>query len=141
MPGAGQCLLVALWTPWAAALAFAGGFEVPHQAAKATGQGDAYSAQADDPSAVHYNPGGLTQVKGTQATAGVYGIFPGFEFRGAAGDADSNDPIYIPHFYAVSDLGSERWRLGLGVNNVFGISEDWGDNGPLATRVTHADIR
>jgi long-chain fatty acid transport protein len=37
------------------------GFRILDQGAAATGQGAAFSAQADDPSALHYNPAGMTQ--------------------------------------------------------------------------------
>ena len=42
--------------------AFALGFKNPDQDAAATGQGEAFVAQADTPGAVYYNPGGLTQI-------------------------------------------------------------------------------
>ena len=35
-----------------------------HQGTAAAGQGDAFAAQADDPSAIFYNPAGMTQLRG-----------------------------------------------------------------------------
>ena len=35
------------------------------------GQGCAFTAQADDPSALHYNPAGMTQLQGVQASVGT----------------------------------------------------------------------
>jgi long-chain fatty acid transport protein len=121
-------------------LVFGGGFQIPTQSARAAGQADAFTAQADDPSAIYYNPAGLTQFQGTQLTAGLYTLFPSFEFTGPSGDASNNDPAYIPHFYLASDLGQRDWRFGLGVNTVFGLNEDWGDEGPLSQAVTNADL-
>jgi long-chain fatty acid transport protein len=40
-------------------------------------------------------------------------------------------PSLLPHTYVVTDFGLDRWRFGFGMNNVFGMNEDWGDNGPL----------
>ena len=57
VPGA-ICLIVA-------PAAFALGFRNADQDAAATGQGEAFVAQADTPGAIYYNPGGLTQIKGT----------------------------------------------------------------------------
>jgi len=61
-----------------------GGIEVPMQGARASGQADAFTAQADDPSAIFYNPAGLTQLRGTQISAGLYFLQPEFHL-----DADS----------------------------------------------------
>ena len=40
------------------------------QGAVAAGQGNAFAAQADDASAIHYNPAGLSQVSGVQVVTG-----------------------------------------------------------------------
>ncbi len=40
------------------------------QGAAAAGQGNAFAAQADDASAIHFNPAGLTQVDGVQSIVG-----------------------------------------------------------------------
>ena len=39
------------------------------QGATAAGQGNAFVAQADDASAIHYNPAGLSQVNGVQESS------------------------------------------------------------------------
>lgn len=41
------------------------------QAAAPAAQGNAFAAQADDASAIHYNPAGLTQVPGVQVLFGT----------------------------------------------------------------------
>lgn len=40
------------------------------QGAAASGMGNAFAAQADNPSALHYNPAGMTQLGGVQMMAG-----------------------------------------------------------------------
>ena len=40
-------------------VAFAGGFAANEQGAKASGMANAFSAQADDPTAVYFNPAGI----------------------------------------------------------------------------------
>lgn len=117
-----------------------GGFQVAAQHARASGQAEAYTAQADDPSAIYYNPAGLTQFAGSALTTGLYIVHPDFEFRGLTDTVHNHEPAYIPHFYASSDFGSDRWRFGLGVNNVFGLSENWGNDGPLRQIVTSAEL-
>jgi long-chain fatty acid transport protein len=118
-----------------------GGFEVPQQGARAAGRADAFIATADDPSAVFYNPAGLTQVDGTQVMGGVMGVFANWDFQGDNGTEQSmNDTAYLPHLYITSDLGTERWRVGFGINAVHGLLEDWGTSGPLAQIVDRARL-
>jgi long-chain fatty acid transport protein len=121
--------------------AFGGGIEVPMQNARAAGQADAFIAQADDASAIWYNPAGLTQVEGTQVVAGGIALFMNWDFNADAGaDQSMNDEAILPHLYLASDLGTERLRVGIGVNNTFGLSEDWGDQGPLRFVIDEAKL-
>lgn len=41
------------------------------QGAAASAMSNAFAAQADDPSALHYNPAGMTQLQGLQFMAGA----------------------------------------------------------------------
>jgi long-chain fatty acid transport protein len=122
--------------------AFGGGIEVPMQSSRAAGQADAFTAQADDASAIVYNPAGLTQLHGTNISAGVYILQPEFHFEGVNGSNEKQSLISVlPHMYAETDLGLSQWRFGIGVNNVFGINEDWGDTGQLRTIVDNAQLQ
>src|SRR5271166_2905299 len=58
----------------------AGGFRLPDQDAFATARGEAFVATADNPSAIYYNPAGITQLEGSNVRGGVYGIYldPGY---------------------------------------------------------------
>ena len=53
------------------AIVSAGAFRIFDHSASATGQGGAFTAQADDPSAVYFNPAGMTQLSGIQTSAGT----------------------------------------------------------------------
>ena len=124
-----------------ASRAFAGGIEVPMQGARAAAQADAFTAQADDPSAIFYNPAGLTQLRGTHVSAGLYFLQPEWRFEPDAGGRETMRlPTFLPHLYASTDFGLERWRFGIGVNNPFGINEDWGDTGALRLLVDDAQL-
>jgi len=118
------------------------GFRNPDQDARATGQGEAFVAQADDASAIYYNPAGLTQVKGTQITSGANIDFPNIHFHpSGGGDVHPDDQVaFMPHFYAASDFGLEKWRFGIGANVPFGNKIDWGGSGPLQYIVTRTDL-
>jgi long-chain fatty acid transport protein len=123
------------------AVARGGGIEVPMQSARAAGQADAFTAQADDPSAIFYNPAGLTQLRGTNLSAGAYLLQADWNLNADNGnDASMHQLTVLPHFYIATDFGLERWRFGIGVNNVHGLDEDWGDTGPLRTIVDEAKL-
>lgn len=124
-----------------AAVARGGGIEVPMQSSKAAAEADAFTAQADDPSAIFYNPAGLTQLSGTQVSGGAYYLQPVFHFHGDDGGNERMSlPSVLPHIYAETDLGLSNWRFGIGINDVYGINEDWGNTGPLQDLVRKAKL-
>jgi long-chain fatty acid transport protein len=115
-----------------ASSAHALGFRNPDQGLKATGRGEAFVATADDPSAIWYNPAGLTTLKGTHAYVGGYFIMPKTTVNLApaagGGTAETDDTIAtLPQIYISTDFGFEKLRFGLGVNSPFGLSIDWGN--------------
>jgi long-chain fatty acid transport protein len=121
--------------------ALGGGIEVPMQSSRAAGEADAFTAQANDPSAIFYNPAGLTQLSGTHIQVGAYYLQPEFDFHSDAGQRQHMDlPSVLPHFYAESDFGLKQVRFGIGLNDVYGINEHWGDQGPLNTIVNRASL-
>src|SRR5579862_5314758 len=56
-------------------LAFGYGSRVSNQDAEATARGNAFTATADDPSAIYYNPAGIMQLDGLNTESGMYGIW------------------------------------------------------------------
>src|ERR1051325_3621348 len=52
-------------------IAFAGGYAIPPQTAKAESMGGAAAAGVDDPSAIYANPAALPYIQGNQAMAGL----------------------------------------------------------------------
>lgn len=118
-----------------------GAIDIPQQGARAGGQADAFSAQADDASAIFYNPAGLTQLDGTVITGGATVFLPDWKFHGANGaEQEMTLPAELPHIYAESDFGIPDWRFGIGVNNPFGLSEHWGGSGPERFIVNKAHV-
>src|SRR5437667_7557889 len=117
------------------------GFRNPDQDARATAQGEAFVAQADSPSALYYNPGGLTQLKGTAVSGGSFVTFRDIQLDGADGDAELNDPAFSGHAYAATDFGLERWRFAVGVNIPFGNAEDYGDHTPFRYQLTSTSLQ
>ena len=64
---------------------FGEAFRILDQGAAATGQGDAFAAQADDPSALFYNPAGMTQLPGVQVYVGTLIVGGNISFTSPTG--------------------------------------------------------
>ena len=127
----------------AVASAMALGFANPDQGARATGQGEAFVAQADDASAIYYNPAGLTQIKGTELMMGAYVSSRDIRYDSVVpgGDTTLSDPFYTAHAYAVTDFGLERWRFGFGMNVPFGNAVDWGKKTIFSQGITSSSLK
>src|SRR6476619_7755183 len=118
-----RCLLaLALLLVLCPPLGHAQGVRFQPQSATAAGQGNAFSAQADDPSAIHYNPAGLTQVLGVQAMLGTLlagGTTTFTSPTGATAVGDRNGSVAWPppsHAYVTANLGS------LGLSSLSGVT-------------------
>ena len=62
-------------------IAFSSGFYNGAQGAKAMSLGNAFVAQADDPSAVYFNPAGIVQLESTQVAVGTSIIAGNISFK------------------------------------------------------------
>ena len=109
-------------------MAFSSGFSVYEHGAKATAMGGAFIAQANDPSAVFYNPAGITALKGTQFGLGITVIMPKFAFTGPAPSTDNLDAeamtFPIPHLYVTHNF-NEQWSAGFGMYSLFCLGSEW----------------
>ena len=122
------------------------------QGAAAAGQGNAFSAQADDASAIHFNPAGLTQVDGVQSIVGStlmggsikYKSPAGLDTRGDFGGSITSPPP--SHFYLSANLGAlgastvSPVTLGIGLTSPFGSNTRYPIDGPFNTAVTSAAL-
>jgi len=110
-------------------LASAAGFALPEQGASAMGMASAFVGQADDATAVWYNPAGITQLDGTRISGGLVGIYPILTHENVSGTTDvSARMIHVPiHLYATHKM-NDKLSFGLGVNNPFGLATDWDPN-------------
>lgn len=142
--------LLAFFFSLAAGLSPASG-QVPRiqgQGTTASGMGNAFAAQADDPSALHYNPGGMTQLHGVQVMVG--GLLSGGTTTftspsGATATGDRNGGVAWPppgHAYLVAkltDLGITAlgdMTAGIGLTVPFGSLTRWPENGPFRAVTT-----
>ena len=65
-----SCIFV-VWLLLQPSMASSQALQFQPQGAAAAGQGNAFAAQADEASAIHYNLAGLSQVDGVQAVFGT----------------------------------------------------------------------
>jgi long-chain fatty acid transport protein len=109
-----------------AANAGAAGFRQANQGAAANGMGNAFTAVANDASAVWYNPAAMTDLAGTNLSLGGVFVAPQIEHKNTNGTIDKPESKVhaLPHTYVIHKL-TEKWALGLGVNVPFGLSTDW----------------
>ncbi len=131
----------ALASAAAAAPLVAGGFSVFEQGTKAMGMAGAFTAQADDPSAMFHNVGGLAFQDERRFAAGFTwitaveadfsGLPPGFG-TGVSAEQETLSE-FPPHFYWVEPL-SPALSFGLAINAPFGLKSDWRDKDAFAGR-------
>lgn len=122
------------------------------QGAVATGQGNAFVAQADDASAIHYNPAGLSQVSGVQVVTGSTLLGGSIKFKNQTGidsRGDFGGSIAFPppsHTYVSANLGSLGWdglsnvTVGLGLTSPYGLNTRYPVDGPFNTAITSAAL-
>jgi long-chain fatty acid transport protein len=118
------------------------------QGTAASGMGNAFSAQADDPSALHYNAAGMTQLRGVEFMTGVLlsgGTTTFTSPTGATATGDRNGSVAWPppgHMYLTAnlkDLGVTALgdlTAGIGVTVPFGSVTRWPNDGPFRTATT-----
>lgn len=121
----------------------AGGFQLNEHGARAMGMGGAFTAVADDPSAMYFNGAGLTQLYGWNFMVGTSFIAPNSEFRGIYPDITSYktkaQTFVIPNGYATYSSGD--WAVGLSFNVPFGLGTEWPANWPGRYLALKTDVR
>lgn len=121
----------------------ANGTRLPNQNAEATARGNAFVATADNPSAIYYNPAGLTQLPGLQVQSDSYAILARYDYEPAAGGPTveaERDVAVIPQLYASFTPEGSPLSYGLGVYSPFGQSSEWPDNSGFRTVATRNEI-
>jgi long-chain fatty acid transport protein len=132
--GAALCVLVS-------APLHAAGFSIFEQGSRAMGMAGAFTAQADDPSLLFHNVGGLGFVEEQDFSAGftwIHGLKAEFEganpFPGEGYEAEQKAlSEFPPHLYWVRPI-NDTWKFGLGIMTPFGLTTEWEDPGQFAGR-------
>jgi len=147
-------LLVLLLT---ASTSFAAGFRLVEAGAKAMGMGFAFTAQADDPSAIYFNPAGLTQLKGQNVmVGGTYVRLNGAEFNGTTPvddyttgfttvkhETQKSLDLFIPNAYYTNTTSDGYLSFGVGVFAPFGLGQEYDNKSTSIFRnqITKIDLQ
>ena len=125
--------VTALALVFSASLVFGSGFSIYEQGAKATAMAGAFAAQANDVTAIFYNPAGITALNGFQVGFGADIIVPHANFTGpnsidpnlyTAGD----DLVFTPVTFYTSYKINEKMNFGFGFFTPYGLGTTWNDN-------------
>jgi long-chain fatty acid transport protein len=139
---------------------FGAGFHIHEQGAKAMGMGNAFVAQADDPSALFFNPAGIAFQEGTQISLGVTTIFvPETEFKGSTKLGNSSaspllgvevtgvdekarkDVFFPPNFYFTHSMENRPISFGIGFNSIYPLAKRWKSTSPFRDEVREIAIK
>lgn len=135
--------------PAAALLAMAGharasGFSIYEAGSRATALGCAFTATADDGSALFYNAAGLSFQNGRNFDVNFIGVAPQFKFAGhlSQGDAlktgESADRVYLVPGSAYTNSTSDKLAWGVGLYAPFGLGVEWKDGDEwVGRRISH----
>ncbi|MDH5409659.1 MAG: OmpP1/FadL family transporter, partial [Gammaproteobacteria bacterium] len=118
----------------------AGGYQIPEMSIKGMGMGNAFTAVADDASAIWFNPAGIAFQKGKVLTIGGDIIKPSHEFTPNGGSTTysaKERTFFVPHGYITYNSPEHPVVFGLGINSPFGLSTNWRNSGaPFASEST-----
>ena len=106
----------------------ANGFRLASQDGFATARGEAFVATADNPSAIYYNPAGISQLKGNNLRSGLYGIYlnPSYSSTNHARTFHSSDNLAaVPQLFYTCTPKDFPVSFGLGVYAPYGGSISW----------------
>ena len=125
--------------------ALASGFSIYEAGSKATALGCAFTATADDGSALFYNAAGLSFMTGSRAEVNAVFVAPQFSFSGKLSKTDpftstgeAEDKVYpVPGVYYTNNPGG-KLAFGIGVYAPFGLGVVWEDGANwVGRRISH----
>lgn len=109
-------------------ITLAGGFQINEHGARAMGLGGAFTAVANDASAIYWNSAGMTQLNGTNFLLGTALIAPNSSFRGVSPAVDISrmkSEVFFPSHLFLTHSFSESFAAGVGITVPFGLGTEW----------------
>ena len=112
-----------------ASSSLAAGFGLYEYSSRGTALGGTLTARADGPSALAYNPAGITQIEGSHISFGLTAIRPALDLVIGGTNYGNEKTTWVPpHFYYTKQLNDKYW-FGLSLTSRFGLGsefkEDW----------------
>src|SRR5580658_3752744 len=108
------------------------GIALPDQDAFATARGNAFVATANNPSAIFYNPAGISQLDGANVSLGGYGLVYSDRYTGAAGSVIAKTEwTGIPQVFSTYSLPQYHLTFGLGAYVPYGLRMEWPNTAPF----------
>ncbi|MDD2904001.1 MAG: OmpP1/FadL family transporter [Syntrophales bacterium] len=109
---------------------FGSGFALYEVGARGSALGGAMVGRADDPSAIFYNPAGITQLPGLRVMGGISLIIPNVDVVTGWGPVTTGthmqDQVFFPpHLYLSYQIPASPLWLGLGVFSPFGLGVEF----------------
>jgi long-chain fatty acid transport protein len=135
----GKILAILVVLMFAATSAMAAGFRLPEAGAKAMGMGFSFVAQADDPSAIYFNPAGIVQLEGQNVMiGGTYIRENGAKFTGTTpltlntgtglfdirSETQKDLDFFVPNAYWTRKH-SKNLAYGVGIFAPFGLGQEY----------------
>lgn len=108
------------------------GFRIPNQDAEAIGRGNAFFATANNPSAIYYNPAGISQLKGSYFQYGVHSIVVNSDYESGGAQVENEQKLQaVPQLFYTRSIGETAFTFGLGVYAPHGLGMEWPGNAPF----------
>lgn len=122
---------------------FALGFRIPNQDAEATARGNAFVATANNPSAIYYNPAGITQLPGDYFQFGGHLISVNSHYVSPSGA--KSDTLFevqpVPQMFYTHALKDKPFTLGLGIYGTFGLGLEWPQDSGFRTLAVEGRLK
>lgn len=116
-----------------AATTYAAATRIAYMDAFATARGNAFTATADNASAVFYNGAGLTQLEGTQIHGSLYAVSLDYSADTAFGKDNMDDDFQVvPSAFVSHNLKDSPLAFGFGAYSPFALGSDWESDAALA---------
>jgi long-chain fatty acid transport protein len=121
---------------------YAAGFLIYSHDAASNGMGLAFAAQADNPSAIFYNPAGINLLEGTNFSSGGSIIMPDTTYKSPSGNKTDMEKhvFFVPSVFLTHKI-NDKFSAGLGLFSPFGLSNDWPNDWEGRFISTFAEIK
>lgn len=131
-----RLILTSVASIFLASPAFASGYMIPEQGARAMGMGNAFSAIADDASANWFNPAGLS-FQDNNVSINTTLVYPLNEYNAGGKSYSAKKTLHVvPQTYVRYGVEDSKLSYGLGINSPFGLATDWTDSGAPFSQVS-----